>query len=102
MNVLRVRAREMCVSRSAVASQVRQTLGWTDRSYSSHTHTPSCGSACSTPTSCAPTSPAQDIAYKPAKGGWGYTRTYASNWERIFGKKNKTDDTPTEEAQEKK
>eukprot|EP00959_Pyramimonas_sp_CCMP1952_P324511 6792236-Pyramimonas_sp.AAC.1 len=72
MNSLRVSAREVCVSRSAVASQVRHVLGWADRPYSSHTHTPSCGSACSTPTTSAPSDATQDIAYKPAKGGRGY------------------------------
>lgn len=27
-----------------------------------------------------------DLAHKPAKAGWGYSKRYASNWERIFGK----------------
>jgi hypothetical protein len=27
-----------------------------------------------------------DYAHKPSKAGWGYSRTYATNYERIFGK----------------
>jgi len=30
-----------------------------------------------------------DYAHKPAKAGWGYSKQYASNWERIFGGKGK-------------
>jgi hypothetical protein len=33
--------------------------------------------------------PSIDIAHKPNKTGWGYTKQYADNWDRIFGKKKK-------------
>ena len=33
-----------------------------------------------------------DIAFKPNEDGWGYTRKYKNNWERIFGSKNKGKD----------
>ena len=49
---------------------------------------PACGAACATPTACStPAETARDIAYKPAQSGWGYTKSYASGWDRIFGKK---------------
>ena len=28
-----------------------------------------------------------DIAFKPNDDGWGYTKSYAKSWDRIFGKK---------------
>lgn len=46
---------------------------------------PPCGAACATPTSCsAETPPARDIAYKPSKSGWGYSKAAAANWDAIF------------------
>lgn len=30
-----------------------------------------------------------DIAHKPAQAGWGYSRQYAQNWDKIFGKNKK-------------
>ena len=29
-----------------------------------------------------------DIAFKPNDDGWGYTKQYASGWDRIFAKKD--------------
>ena len=29
-----------------------------------------------------------DIAFKPNDDGWGYTRSYASGWDRIFASKD--------------
>nr|ABV22407.1 unknown [Noctiluca scintillans]ABV22408.1 unknown [Noctiluca scintillans] len=52
---------------------------------------PPCGSACATPTSCAPDTPAKaDIAHKAvgsAGATYGYSQKYAEGWERIFAKK---------------
>ena len=28
-----------------------------------------------------------DIAFKPTENGWGYNKTYANAWDRIFAKK---------------
>ena len=28
-----------------------------------------------------------DIAFKPTENGWGYNKTYANSWDRIFAKK---------------
>ena len=32
----------------------------------------------------------RDIAFKPNSDGWGYTKTYATGWDRIFGKNGGT------------
>ena len=32
-----------------------------------------------------------DIAFKPNKSGWGYTKDYSSNFDSIFGKKKQED-----------
>ena len=32
-----------------------------------------------------------DIAFKPNKSGWGYTKDYSSNFDNIFGKKKQED-----------
>ena len=38
-----------------------------------------------------------DIAFKPNKSGWGYTKTYKSNFQDIFKKNKKAeDDNPNE------
>ena len=29
-----------------------------------------------------------DIAFKPTENGWGYNKTYANSWDRIFAKKD--------------
>eukprot|EP00242_Pyramimonas_sp_CCMP2087_P013902 CAMPEP_0198206666 /NCGR_PEP_ID=MMETSP1445-20131203/10210_1 /TAXON_ID=36898 /ORGANISM="Pyramimonas sp., Strain CCMP2087" /LENGTH=118 /DNA_ID=CAMNT_0043879443 /DNA_START=97 /DNA_END=453 /DNA_ORIENTATION=- len=66
------------------------------RAYSSHTHTPACGTGeCSASTPSSQSSQSEDIAFKPAKGGWGYSKKYATSWDRIFGKKNKTAEEAT-------
>ena len=39
-----------------------------------------------------------DIAFKPNDDGWGYTRSYASGWDRVFAKKG--DDAPQPAAAE--
>ena len=42
-----------------------------------------------------------DIAFKPNDDGWGYTKRYASGWDRIFSNKEKVDasEPPTPTAQ---
>jgi hypothetical protein len=40
-----------------------------------------------------------DIAYKPASSGWGYTKKYASGWDRIFAKKNSSAESQHAEQQ---
>jgi hypothetical protein len=42
-----------------------------------------------------------DIAFKPNDDGWGYTKSYATSWDRIFGKDKgdtATATSPTEAA----
>jgi hypothetical protein len=44
----------------------------------------------------------RDIAFKPNSDGWGYTKTYASGWDRIFAQKGGSEEaaapTPAETA----
>lgn len=37
-----------------------------------------------------------DIAFKPNEDGWGYTKRYSSNYERIFGKRKEAQNLQTE------
>ncbi|CAJ1418027.1 unnamed protein product [Effrenium voratum] len=51
---------------------------------------PPCGTACATPTKCAPESTAKaDIAHKAvgsAGATYGYSKKFAEGWDRIFAK----------------
>lgn len=39
-----------------------------------------------------------DIAFKPNDDGWGYTKNYASNWDRIFAKNKEAATLAPEDA----
>ena len=39
-----------------------------------------------------------DIAFKPTENGWGYNKTYANSWDRIFAKKSDTPEAAPEPA----
>ena len=39
-----------------------------------------------------------DIAFKPTDDGWGYTKSYASGWDRIFQSSNASEAPPAKEA----
>ena len=41
-----------------------------------------------------------DIAFKPTENGWGYNKTYANSWDRIFAKKSDTPEAAPEPAPE--
>jgi hypothetical protein len=60
------------------------------RRFSASADLPPCGTACATPASCSrepeKTLHSSDIAFKPASSGWGYTKKYAANWDKIFKK----------------
>jgi hypothetical protein len=42
-----------------------------------------------------------DIAFKPNKDGWGYSKRYSSNYENIFQKKNSAAENLEQKQQQK-
>mmetsp|Transcript_5928 Transcript_5928/g.12897 ORF Transcript_5928/g.12897 Transcript_5928/m.12897 type:complete len:85 (-) Transcript_5928:200-454(-) len=52
---------------------------------------PPCGTACGTPEACSMPTQKTDLAHKAvgSEGAtYGYSKKYAQNWEKIFGKKD--------------
>ena len=66
----------------------------TNTYFSSESSSSNDGASSSTDTASEPNDRlhSTDIAFKPNKSGWGYTKTYKSNFQDIFKKKKKSED----------
>jgi hypothetical protein len=51
---------------------------------------------CGAPASCSPPADriySSDTAFKPTNDGWGYTKKFVSNYDKIFAKKTQPDES---------